>query len=514
MGWVALWDPGTQEIAFHRSAGDGRSALAAFRLESKETFEEDLRALRRKDRAFFGEILRTWPRYCGEQQAAISGLERLALYLVSTSTHYGWYTERLLEWLRLAGTSRLWIVRFDDNLTFPARYAMLRQATEWLGAERESTRFIDVSDPYARMNYWLTLRLRLDLATEWAWNEGISSIPAVKAKRQSYLAYLQALKDEPYHRELDRFLQRQSSYRNSHTGLEREIARLLGIEETVTDRHRWEVVKGAEKGGKTDEALDTVFSAWFMRRYDQGAAARLLWRGMRTSEKVGAIVSFGFAMAAFVLFVLQAKADSVVVDLWRGWPGVTIGGWVLWRLQAFAQCSSLITAAWWSPKCFNFVLPRALFGSLLTWITLVFTSLPALWAVEVQAASGSQRAVMLRDVVQAYLSSQHRSYMIAVPICCFASVFVIRQIAWWTDARWIIVKRGVITTAKLFCGSLYWGILFGGPIRKLLEGRSGECARCLWPIAAIGAAMAALFGIIVELIWEDKAIGEPMEDPL
>jgi hypothetical protein len=37
---------------------------------------------------------------------------------------------------------------------------------------------------------------------------------------------------------------------------------------------------------------------------------------------------------------------------------------------------------------------------------------------------------------------------------------------------------------------------------------------CLLPITIIGSSLAALFGIIVELVWDDKSITEPLEEPL
>jgi hypothetical protein len=65
----------------------------------------------------------------------------------------------------------------------------------------------------------------------------------------------------------------------------------------------------------------------------------------------------------------------------------------------------------------------------------------------------------------------------------------------------------------IFLGSLFWGMIFAYPIKIVLEKKWDPNCSCLLLDALIGASLAALFGIIIQLLWDDKAISEPLEEP-
>ena len=178
------------------------------------------------------------------------------------------------------------------------------------------------------------------------------------------------------------------------------------------------------------------------------------------------------------------------------------------------QVAALLVAAWLSLESLNTILPRALFGSLVTWITLILTSIPGLWAID-----DDKHQKKLGVIVHQSLH-YHRglAYAVAIPFFALALMFVMREIGHWTKNPWIILKRGLSTTLVLCAGALYWGILFAPPIRRRLmfpnEKDLDFKSNCLFPIAFVGASLAALFALVVELIRGDRSIAEPLDEPI
>jgi hypothetical protein len=64
-------------------------------------------------------------------------------------------------------------------------------------------------------------------------------------------------------------------------------------------------------------------------------------------------------------------------------------------------------------------------------------------------------------------------------------------------------------------GSLFWAIALALPIKVTLErdAFAFDC-HCVIPIVVIGSSIAVLFGLLVELIWQDESLAEPLGEPL
>lgn len=231
-----------------------------------------------------------------------------------------------------------------------------------------------------------------------------------------------------------------------------------------------------------------------------------MWRSLPILEQRWAQCCMALILAAACLFGLQTRLAPIHIAGLR-LPDIQ-SSWRVWFLQGCLQGAALFIAAWLSPSFFNLILPRALFGSLVAWITLVLTSLPGLWAIEI-APHYSLAAVCHR-----YISTSRSAVLWSLPCLLFALVFVMREIGQWTDNRHIILVRAATTTLGLYLGSLFWGILFAAPIRHVLEVPFQSSCTCLVPIAFIGASLAALFGIVVQLVWDEKSIAQPLEESL
>jgi hypothetical protein len=251
------------------------------------------------------------------------------------------------------------------------------------------------------------------------------------------------------------------------------------------------------------------FFSWFLERYDMRSARILMWRGLPDTERLCARICVGLVLLAAFLFCLQGYPTLPGIPIYKlGVFQPSRDG--IWIVQSLVQGVALFLAAWLSPAFFNMVLPRALFGSLVTWITLIFTSIPGLWAIE------TEKDHPLREACHQFLRDHgYSSLPLLLPCLLLALVFVMREIGQWTDSRRIIMTRALRAVIGLYLGSLFWGIVFAVPIRHLLEYPPEKpCFYCLLPVALIGASLAALFGIVVQLIWQEKSITEPMEEPI
>jgi len=77
------------------------------------------------------------------------------------------------------------------------------------------------------------------------------------------------------------------------------------------------------------------------------------------------------------------------------------------------------------------------------------------------------------------------------------------------------MSRTASTLVFLLLGSLFWAGIFALPIKVALERDSFmiDC-HCIIPIVLIGSSIAILFGLMVELIWKEHSLAEPLGEPL
>jgi hypothetical protein len=73
-------------------------------------------------------------------------------------------------------------------------------------------------------------------------------------------------------------------------------------------------------------------------------------------------------------------------------------------------------------------------------------------------------------------------------------------------------RRSLICFGIMFAGALYWGAMLAPAIHLILtEGPPPElgCA-CLLPSWFFGSALAVDLGLLIQLIWDDKNVAEPL----
>jgi hypothetical protein len=507
--WRIFYDP-PHRILFVHLPGNGTAARLTLRLGSVAALRQDLEAMSVAQVDELLKVFRDLPRLeiGRDTEEWVAQLERLAFLLASYSSlnrKVQALFSRLVDWLLLNGGNDPWLIRFDESLSFASRYRLLARATReaetrGTGAERGGRE--------ERERYWLTTRLRFELAKEWSL-EAISKAAVLGAVDESRAAYLELIRSEPYRRELDEYLGYRVNRRSHVTGTEREVAHLLDIDTGRHARGEHKTPRQLRPEPRTDEAVDRVFLSWFLQRHALGRAFRLIWRRRSPRERRAALVSLALVGAAAMLFAVQVASFNVGADLYLP-RGLRLPATVTWTVQVSMQAAALIVASWLSPACFSIVLPRALFGSLFTWITLIVMSIPGLWMMELEHHQ------YLRVVVHDFLSRQPLVGLWAsMPLLVLVLVFVMREIAQWTSHPLIIIIRSVGTTFRLLLGSLFWGLIFARPIEQLLAYPKEEgCVQAMVSIAVIGSSLAMLFAMIVELVWDEKSMAEPLGEPV
>ena len=515
-GWSASWDARRETVVFNYGDGSRRTDSIQLRLDYFRHFQQDFDTSEKE----LKKIIAHWPK-AGPEELSVSWtlpFERLAFFYVQLLIQRGGdilpSAGLLMDWLLLANNTAPWLHRFDQKLSYASRFRLLSLAISELLALRDERKDhlleIDATDQETREHYWFTVRMYFELADEWSKAEGMSSLDASKAFTQSCLTYLEILKDEPYRREFDAFLHNQGS------SIESEVARVLEIEpEKGPGRQHKGMDRMRDQRG-TDEAVQRIFFSWFLQRYDLRSARILMMRSMTSGELNWSLACLIFTLFATYLFFLQVIHSSIIIPVYHH-AAFTLSDQTLWLVQVFMQGMALFIAALAAPTLFNLILPRALFGSLLTWITLVFTSIPGLWAIEFEGNGnpGSGGKTNLAFVCHRFLrDNNYYSLLAALPCFLLGLVFIMREISQWTKRKRTILRRAWNTALRLYLGSLFWSMIFATPIRYCLERPRDPSCFCLLPIACVGASLAALFGIIVELVWEDKSIAEPLEEPL
>lgn len=478
-------------------------------LTSAVVLRKDIDSLSREQLQGLRKLFRRFPpvKDGPESSQWVMLLERLGFLLASLSAgqndDVAAIRSRLFAWLIASGAGAAWLVRFDNSLGFAARYRLLarviRARSAAPGAGR-GTPAGGASGEEARQHQWLCSRLLFDLAEEWSRDRVASSPESEQAYRESRDAYLQILRSEPYRRELDEYLTHRLPKRSKMTGIEAEVARVI---EATTDAAP--AVKRLDRG-KSDEAIDRAFLSWFLQRHALASAFRLMWRSRSTVERGAAYAASGMLVLAVLLFALQAIPRAKLGYL----PSVPFPASSAWGLQSAMQILALLTLAGLSPALFSVLLPRALFGSLLTWITLIIMSMPGLWTIDL--APGQK----FRLVAAQYLCT-HPLLMIWFPIAVFflLLIFVMRDVGQWTRVRLIIVRRAAATAAGLMVASTFWGMIFAYPLAQLLAWPNDPpCLKIPVIIAMLGGASSALFAVVVELIWEERSIAEPLGETL
>lgn len=429
-----------------------------------------LRALRNA-----AEELRTWhgaPPWPLELREAI-GL--LLMFLVATGgrrkgmlmREIDEVARRVTELLRSDTPSGAWRAAFQPNLSSAHRAAALAAAA-------------DVPAPIPELVWW-TAKCRLDHAIAWA-AERVNGADAARELTAAVDAYIRFLRAEPSRRAMEAF------YTALGTTSEDEVVRALAAREEVT----------------SDEVLHTDVMVWLLRRYALWKSWRLLRTSLRPAERVGAVIAGSMTVAGIAMFVLQNAP----------------------RAQVIIQISAFIVLVFVSPRIFALLLPRALFGTLLAWITVVLAQsaslLPILsadqkthkachlWLTQAFHPKGAVYQWAADFVVWGVVGSPPAAvdFVVLIFACLTISIiFVMVEVSSRLATR--IFGRAVYCVAVMLAGSLFWGAMLV-PTLQFIIGREviGTRCACTGPAWVLGSVCAVAFGILVQLMWEDHPISD------
>jgi hypothetical protein len=383
-----------------------------------------------------------------------------------------------------------WHVGFIHDGQWGWRYGLVRAASRTLNdrTDRGSAQSHFPTETDALETGWWTALCQFELATRWLDSER-GNLSARNAMIESAANYLEVLKYEPRRVSLERFLA------GLGTSSEKEVSRAFARTSTVT----------------CDEAVESSLIEWFLQRYALGAAARLVFLTFSWRRTVTVIVAVLFAAFSVGLFV-RASAPTY---------------------QTVFQLSALLLIVFGASDVFRLLLPRAMFGSLMAWLTIVSTQFLSFFPAsddKLVTAHAAKCHLFLRGIfadgamgwwnsISGFVRSfrfaliptvewSDRPAFAAVLIVC-ASVSILFMAGQLT-ARAVgpkLFRRASGCFLVMLAGSLFWGAMITHPLQSVLEHPgSGATCRCLYSTWILGSFLAVVFGILVQLIWDDRSV--------
>jgi hypothetical protein len=572
-----IWDQRTEMLSLNYNKTKGMGITDAstfiFRLRSFTLFEESFWKQLARGKLTLTQLEHAFARLLPEfpmawdsplkQQALRQALGRLAFFILCfTLKHHvrrqGWLAkmsrkeftqsndvidlmgtaEAVLEWLGPDGADTAWRDRYSKVLDYERRYQLLDIGRIALGQghgrKEAGESLLNLTEYDLLVALWWTTRCQCELADEWYQHEGHRNPKARRALLDASSFYLQILKDEPRKQALQQFLDMIG------TDPEREVARIFQVRSK--SRRKCLVAE--------DEAARRAFTDWFLVRYS-------IWRAFRLESLLGASRQITFAVISLLLGVA-----AIAVFLGEG-PIL---------LKISLQIVSLILMVALAPSLFRLMLPRALFGSLIAWLTIVLaqsfevfpahdlekiesSSNVAMGAVADGQAHGYARAVCHRWLAEPFVGRVHwiqdfhrfvalrpvalgertaGGQGITVPV----PAFLVSLDVWTQRISFVAVVIGILLISLVFIlnevnrrilrgavlrsvgslsimvlGALFWGITFANPIRILIEGglRSESC-NCIKGIWILGSVVAVLFGLLVQVLTEERPLAVPAEE--
>jgi hypothetical protein len=411
----------------------------------------------------------------------------------------------LLRDLGPDGEETAWRLQYNESLTHEYRHKLLEQAylrlqQRYRGERSGDSPEIDSSEVELREAYWWTVRCLNEVALDWDKLEGVSNPEARRAMRRAATAYLGTLKDEPRTRDLERFLA------ECGTSLEEEVKNI------ILPAKNWRQV--------SDEVVGRIFVSWFLRRYDMMSAWALgLRMSSKRSELILLLAAFALLVWSVYLFFLQTPHRYVCLT---ATPFLTRPCTSLFVLQLGLQLLALLVAVVGANTFFRLLMPRALFGTFLSWLTIILLSvMPGLGQASVYVGAEKEN---LAKAFQGLLVSNDAPeiYDLLLPFIiaplALSCVFIANEVNNYVRDRKAVAIRTVIALIIIYLGALFWGVAFALPVKYMLEGAIDPPTVTgrwyLWRIALAGSSLAVLFGLLVQLLWEDKSITEPIGEPL
>lgn len=497
----------------------GRRSIINLRLNSFATFEEDLRRLSAKrlgnGQATSKALLTYLDHMTHNRELPPHPVWREAfgdfglLLLRYAHKRPGPLFEEardLALWLGALQAKSAWRLSFNTRLSFEHRYKLLTSAVftkiAGKGTEGDNSDQLDVPEAKERQLFWWSAMRRYELAQEWCESE-VYNPAARRALRDETSHYLHVLKDEPRQQDLQRFLT------ECGTDIETEVKKVLfnlGLPPALDRSNR-------PSGLVRDEVIRRAFIVWFLKRYDWLSAWRLVLSGPNRRRLWLTLGICGLLnLLALLLYTIQTNEPSL-----RGYlPSPGARTMLLWAFQLLLQLSSLFLLLFLAPILFRLLMPRALFGSLVAWFTIIFLALKDVHEFKV---GSEEKGWLLTDLCHQgpFSDLQMFSYsmLVSLGVVLLGAVFVGYTVTQFTQGPWKTLLRTVAMLCFLLLGSLFWAIALALPIKVTLErdAFAFDC-HCVIPIVVIGSSIAVLFGLLVELIWQDESLAEPIGEPL
>lgn len=377
------------------------------------------------------------------------------------------------------GPGGAWYAAFHEHLPYAHRSGVLAAA-----AHR------DVTMPIPDLVWW-TAKCRLDLAIEWVATVRIDDAESLQELVGAATAYIHLLQNEPCRRAMERF------YAAAGTRAEKEVLRAHAVREEYTT---------------IDEFARADVMTWLLRRYALRETWQLLKGTLRTSEKIGAAAAAILSLAGLVIFFTQT------------FP----------RWQVLLQMSGFVCLVFLSPRIFALAMPRALFGTLLAWITVVLAQSASLLplvggdsdAADVRGACHRwlQKVIHPGDDVPRFFGDllhlraithfpELLDFSGVVLVCLSVSiVFLTVEVSTRLSTR--LVRRSVDCVGVMLVGSLFWGAMLVPTLQYIVAREPlGTSCGCVYPAWLLGSVCAVAFGILVQLMWDDRAVSESLGVP-
>jgi hypothetical protein len=528
-------------------ASSDQKKIFSVRLDKFRSFEEDLRMVEVRDPS--SNILPRSLKRMADNQEPIKkvwrdALDRFTFLLARYSNkHNGRYqsgVRDLVRWMGVHGPNSAWRIFYDGSLSFEHRYDLLKTAQHSLSQsdtrEQGEKVALDAPEQKERQLLWWTTLCKYDFAQQWCERETYRDPAAQHALRESAVNYLQVLKDEARQRDLRRFLT------ECGTDLEREVRRVLfpklngqrpartlfsrvrarpkpsarKFSQRLKDRLKRIFGANGDRSLAKDEVIRRTFFVWFLKRYAWWSAVRLILSDSKKKRMFLAACAFSlFIIIAGALYMIQIGEFPRLTTVLPSYLSPEQNTPVLWSIQVLLQLASLVSVLAIAPLLFRLLMPRALFGSLLAWCTVIFTALRDVHELKMNEEGPAPWQVWKLCHTCSDTQALKYSLLISLGIIILDSIFIAYAVTQFTDGFRSTAVRTLSTLAGLLAGSLFWGLIFALPIKVAVERdvfRFDDS--CVIPIVLIGASIAVLFGLMVELIWQDQSLAEPLGEPL
>jgi len=155
-----------------------------------------------------------------------------------------------------------------------------------------------------------------------------------------------------------------------------------------------------------DEVIRKVFFVWFLKRYAWWSACKLIFSDSKKARFFLALAAFGgMNAAAMVLYIDQTREVQRLAHYLSFLPSPENSTPILWTAQALLQLSSLLSILIIAPELFRLLMPRALFGSLLAWSTVIFTALRDVYELKMKVVGEVGEATAVGDTKEWAITS-------------------------------------------------------------------------------------------------------------